>query len=119
MMSVWAFYNLRHFQFIYSKKRLGLQRSVTFNQATEKDLGLGLRGWGPGLDLEICTYLWKNPGYAPAQELHLLSPLILYPIQTIKSMKTTGEVEWFIFAFIVVTICNVHGTVTLSFSREF
>ena len=47
------FYNLRHF--IHSKKRSGLQRSVTFKRFWT------LKGLEEGV-LEICPYLWKNPG---------------------------------------------------------
>ena len=63
-------YNLRHFQFIYSKKRLGLQCRVTFNQGTRRRFGTwGLGGGGGvvGWDLEICAYLWKNPGNVSAR----------------------------------------------------
>ena len=55
------FYNLR--QFIYRKKRRGLQPSVNFNKEKKK-IG-ALKGLG-GRDLEICTYpAWKTPGYSP------------------------------------------------------
>lgn len=55
-------YNL--LQFIYSKKRLGLQPSVTFNERSRKKLG-SQKGWEER-NLEIWTYpAWKTPGYAP------------------------------------------------------
>ena len=41
-------YNLRHFQFIYSKKRLGLQCRVTFNQGTRRRFGTWRLGGGGG-----------------------------------------------------------------------
>lgn len=58
---------------------LGLQRNLTFNQVSWKDLRL--RGGG---DLENCAYLQKNPGHAP--EMYIFIYVDIFYIQTLSAV---------------------------------
>ena len=57
------FFNFRHFclhHFIYSKKRLGLQRNLTVSQGTRKRFG-ALRCWGEERGFgDLCVPLEKS-----------------------------------------------------------